>query len=171
MNIVNLVIGNACSLLAMGTDTLSASRKKVKSMLWIQNISQALYCLGSLVLHGYSASVQNVVCILRNVSVIMGAKSKILQWFFVISGVVIGVYFNNLGFMGILPVIANLQYTLAILFLKNNERAVKYSFLLSAFLFSLFSLSIWNVVGIFTNLIVAGVTISYLVKTKPVKEK
>lgn len=66
MNIISLIAGNACSLFAMGSDAISASRKSINSMLWIQNISQLFYAIGLLS--------------------------------------------NNIGFAGLLPIIANLQY-------------------------------------------------------------
>ena len=170
MNIVDIVIGNVCSLFAMGTDSISSSRKTVSSMLWVQNASQLLYGISSIVLKGYSGAVQNVICIIRNLTIIKGINNKLLEWSLVIAGVVLGLYFNNLGVMGLLPIIANLQYTVVVFRLKDNERAIKFSFLISALLFALFSVVIWNFVGICTNLVVAGITIAFLIKTKPSKE-
>ena len=170
MNIVSIIIGNACSLFAMGTDSLSASRKTVNSMLWIQNISQLLYGVGAVVLKGYSGAVQNVVCIIRNIAVIKGVSSKVVTWLLATMGVVLGFYFNNLGVMGLLPIIANLQYTLAVFLLKDNQKALRISFLISAFLFVFFSFAILNFVGVCTNLVVAGVTIASLIKTKSYKQ-
>lgn len=170
MDIVSIILGNICSLLAMGTDALSTSRKSINKMLWVQNASQLFYGIGSVVLKGYSGAVQNAVCIIRNLLVIKGLKSKIVEWLLVVLGVVFGLYCNNLGFMGLLPIIANLQYTLAIFHFQNNERALKISFMISAFLFTFFSLAIWNFVGVCTNLVVAISTIVFLAKDKSSKE-
>ena len=90
MNFINIVLGNICSLFAMGTDSISSSRKTINSMLWVQNASQLLYCISSVLLKGYSGAVQNVVCVIRNLTVIKGINSKFLEWILVISGVVIG---------------------------------------------------------------------------------
>jgi len=114
MDIVNIMLGNICSILAMGTDAISSSRKTINGMLWVQNISQLIYGISSLFLKGYSATVQNVVCIIRNLAVIKGVKSKVAEWTLLTLAVVIGLYVNNLGIMGLLPIIANLQYTLAV---------------------------------------------------------
>ena len=166
MSVINIVLGNVCSLLAMGTDSLSSSRKNIKSMLWIQNVSQTIYGIGSLFLKGYSATVQNVVCIIRNLAVIKGVKNKIAEWSLLIAGVVIGLYFNNLGLVGLLPILANLQYTLAVFRFGDNERIIKYSFLAHSLLFAVFSLAVYNFVGLCTNLVVAGATFTFLMKTK-----
>ncbi len=170
MDILNVVLGNICSLLAMGTDAISTSRKSINKMLWIQNASQLFYGIGSVILKGYSGAVQNAVCIIRNLVVIKGVKSKVIEWLLVIFGIIFGFYFNNIGFMGVLPIIANLQYTLVIFYFQDNERAMKISFMISALLFIFFSLAIWNFVGVFTNLVVAVSTIVFLVKDKSSKE-
>ena len=163
----SIIFGNLCSLLAMVTDTLSGAQKTVKRMLWVQNISQSLYCVGTLALKGYSGAVQNVVSILRNLAGIKKIDSKWVTWFFVVAGVVLGLVFNNIGWVGLLPVIANLQYTLVVFFVRENERALKVSFLISAIFFSVFSLAILNFVGVVTNLVVAVSTGVFLLrKTK-----
>lgn len=134
--------------------------------IWIQNISQLFYAIGSILLKGYSGAVQNVVCIVRNLAVIKGIQSKIIEWVLVIAGVVIGLFFNNIGFAGLLPIIANLQYTLAMFKFRNNERALKISFLISSVLFIFFCLKVWNFVGVVTNSVVAIATIAVLIRTK-----
>lgn len=154
MNIVTLIIGNLCSLLAMGTDSFSATRKTAKGVLLVQCLSQFFYGIGSFILKGYSGTVQNAVSVLRNVMAIRGIKNKKLEWFVVILGLVLGLVFNNIGIWGLMPVIANLQYTLVVFKFSTNERALKISFMFSALLFALFSIAILNLVGVVTNLIV-----------------
>ena len=170
MNITVIILGNICSLLAMGTDSISASRKNIKSMLWMQNASQVIYGISSLLLKGYSATVQNVVCILRNLMVIKGIKSKIVEWFLLILGVAIGLWFNNLGFWGLLPIIANFQYGLAVFHFKDNEIIIKISFFIHTLLFVFFSLIVLNFVGVCTNSIVAVTAIIFLVKAYKAKK-
>lgn len=170
MNIISIVLGNILSLLAMGTDSLSSSRKNIKSMLWIQNISQLIYGISSIILKGYSATVQNVVCILRNLTVIKGIKSKFIEYFLLTVGIAIGLLFNNLGFMGLLPIIANAQYTLAVFRFKDNEKIIKISFLLHTVLFAFFSLAVLNFIGVCTNLVVAITTLIVLIKSNNTKK-
>lgn len=170
MNITYIILGNVCSLLAMGTDSISASRKNIKGMLWMQNVSQLIYAIGSFLLKGYSAIVQNVVCILRNLTVIKGIKSKFIEWLLLTLGVVVGLYFNNLGFVGLLPIIANLQYGLAVFHFKNNENVIRISFLILTVLFVFFSFAVLNLIGVFTNSVVAISTIVFLIKAKKVKK-
>ena len=168
MNSINIVIGNVCSLLAMGTDAISSSQKTAKRVLWVQNLSQLIYCVGTLVLKGYSGSVQNVVSIVRNLVAIKNVNSKLVEWILVALGVVLGLCFNNLGWIGLLPVVANLQYTISVFRFKDNERALKISFVIAVLMFAVFNLAILNVVGLFSNLFVAITTTIFLLKKKPI---
>ena len=166
MDSVNIIIGNLCSLLAMGTDVLSAAQKTAKRVLWVQNLSQLIYFICAVVLKGYSGAAQNVVSIIRNLVVIRNRSSKAVEWFLVVLGVALGLCFNNLGWVGLLPVIANLQFTLGVFRFKDNERALKISFLLNAVMYGIFNLAIYNVVGFGTNLVVTASTAIYLLKRK-----
>lgn len=169
MDRCSLIIGNLCSLLAMGTDSLSAAQKTAKRVLWVQNISQSIYCIGTIFLKGYSGSVQNAVSILRNLAAIRQISQKWIEWTLTALGVVLGLAFNTIGWMGLLPVIANLQYTLVMFRFKGNERVLKVSFCANALMFALFSWAIQNYVGIVTNLVVAVTTAVFLYRTKPQK--
>ena len=160
----NLIIGNLCTLLAMGSNALSTTRKNVKGILLLQSLSQLIYCVSAVVLGGYSAAVQNVVSIVRNFAAIRNIKSKFLEWALVILGVVLGIIFNNRGLMGLLPVVGNLQYTLAIFRFRDNERILKLSFLISSVMFVIFNITLYNFVGAASDLVVTVTTIAVLLK-------
>ena len=93
-------------------------------------------------------------------------KNKYLEWTLVALGVILGVAFNNRGFVGLLPVIGNLQYTLAIFRIKDNERLLKLSFLISVASFVVFNVVILNFVGAVSDLIVIVTTALVLIKGK-----
>ena len=161
-----LIFGNICSLLATGTDAISATRKTAKGVLRVQCLSQLIYGVGTLALKGYSGAVQNMVSLLRNYVALKGIRNRYLEWFLAALGVILGVVFNNLGLVGLLPVIANLQYTLSIFRFENNERALKISFMIAIGLFGVFNIAILNVVGAATNLFVAVSTAVILIRQK-----
>ena len=75
-----------------------------------------------------------------------------------------GLYFNNRGIVGLLPVIANSEYSIAIFRFKDNERALKISFLVCIVLFSIFNAYIMNYVGVVTNGVVFVSTAAFLLK-------
>lgn len=163
---MHLIIGNGFSLLAMLSDSFSSGRRTVKGVLWVQSLSQVFYGLATLFLGGYSASVQNVVSILRNLFAIRGYNPKWLQWLLVILGVIFGLYCNTLGFIGLLPIAANVIYTVAVFRCADNERALKWAFLVNVVLFGIFNAFIWNVVGLISNGVILVSLILFLARKK-----
>ena len=161
-----VIIGNLCTLLAMGANALSSTRKSTKGVLRVQNLSQISYFVSGIVLGGYSAAVQNVVSILRNIAAIRNVKSKKVEWSLTVAGVVLGIVFNNRGILGLLPVIGNLQYTLAIFRARNNERLLKISFLLSSISYVIYKIVILNFVGVAADSIVCITTAVVLMKDR-----
>ena len=164
MNTISVILGNGCSLLAMVTDSISSTQKTAKGVLLMQSLSQLIYCIGTILLKGYSGAVQNVVSILRNFVAIRKISSLLIEWILVALGVALGLLFNNLGLIGYLPVVANLQYTLAVFKFKENERALKISFAICIGLFAIFNCAIFNFVGVASNLVVLATTLVMLFK-------
>ena len=163
---MNIILGNVCSLLAMVTDSVSSTRKTAKGVLLVQCLSQLFYGVGTILLKGYSSTAQNLVSILRNIVAIRKIESRAVEWALVFLGVALGIGFNNLGLIGYLPVVANLQYTLAVFKFKDNERALKISFALCISLFAIFNCAIFNFVGAASNLVVLGTTLVMLFKQR-----
>lgn len=147
----DLIAGNICSLLGMGADVTSASRKTVKGVLWFQTAGQVFFGLSSVFLKGYSAAVQSGVSVVRNLVALRGVKSKWIERFFVVAAVVLGLWWNNRGLAGWLPVIANFEYSLAVFRFHDNERALKKAFLVMVAMFAAFNVVIQNYVGILSN--------------------
>ena len=154
MQAIALIIGNLCSVLAMITDSISNTRKTTRGVLLVQSVSQVFYGVGSAVLGGYSGAVQNAVSILRNFVAIKKVNNRLIQAILVILGAVLGIAFNTIGIWGWLPVIANLEYTVAVFLFPDNERALKIAFLLCVAMFIAFNGAILNFVGMISNLVV-----------------
>ena len=166
MDAISVIVGNVCSLLGMVADSFSSTRKSAKEVLWVQSLGQLIYCIGTIVLKGYSGAVQNAVSILRNFVAIKKINNKTVEWCLVLLGVALGIAFNNLGLIGYLPVVANLQYTLAVFKCKDNDRTLKISFVICVGLFAVFNIAILNLVGVCSNLVVLVTTLVMLFKQK-----
>ena len=169
METSEILIGNICSLGAMITDGISGTRKNPRHILGAQLISQFFYGAGSFVLKGYSSTAQNVVSVLRNLAAMKNVKSKAVEWGLILLGVVLGAAFNNRGLIGWLPVIANLEYSVAVFRLKDSERGLKLAFLINAVMFAVFNLSIMNYVGAIGSLSVIVITAVSLLRNKPAR--
>ena len=161
---MGLIVGNLFSLLAMVADSFSSSRKTVRGMLLVQCLGLGFFAASSICLKGYSAAVQNVVGIFRNLLASSKYQSKKLEWVMVGLAVGLGLLFNNLGLIGTLPVIGNLEYTIAMFRVKDNERVLKFAFLVSICMYAVFNLYIKNFVGLIANIVVISVTASFLIR-------
>lgn len=153
-----VMIGNVLSLFAMVSDSISGTRKKHGEIMAIQTVSQFFYGASSIVLKGYSSTAQNVVAVFRNIAAMKNVKSKALEWALILAGVALGIVFNNRGFLGWLPIIANLEYSVAVFKLRGRERALKLAFILNMVMYAVFSAVIKNYVGIVSCSVIAVTT-------------
>ena len=79
---------------------------------------------------------------------------------------VLGLAFNNLGWMGVLPVIGNLIYSVAMFRVQDNERTLKIAFLICVASYAFFNTVTLNFVGLIANIVIMTTTIIFLVKRK-----
>ena len=164
MDRTSIIIGNILCLCAMVTDSFSGTRKKHSEIMAVQIVSQFFYAACSIVLKGYSSTVQNVVAVFRNYAAMKNVKSRALEWTLIMAGVVLGAFFNNRGLLGWLPIIANFEYSVAVFKLRDNERALKLAFIVNMVLFAVFSAVIMNYVGVLSCSVITVTTAVSLVK-------
>lgn len=163
---LNFILGNLFSGFAMVSDSFSSSRRTAKGVLAVQTASQVFYGASVLVLKGYSGAVQNGVSVLRNLAALCKLNYKFIEWLLIAAGVVFGILFNNLGLIGWLPIIANLEYSLAVFRFKDDQRALKKAFLINIALFAIFNTVILNFVGVIANIVVFILTAAFLIRDK-----
>ena len=161
-----VIIGNIFSLCAMVSDSISGTKKKHSEIMGIQIISQFFYAFSTIALKGYSGTAQNAVAVFRNLAAMKNIKSKILEWSFILVGLVLGIVLNNRGLLGWLPIIANLEYSFAVFMFRDNGKALKLSFIFNMVMYAIFSLAIMNYVGAVSCTVIAVTTIVSLVKRK-----
>ena len=166
MTEISIIIGNLLSLCAMISDSISGTRKKHREIMAVQIVSQFFYGASSIVLKGYSSTAQNAVAVFRNLAAMKNIKSKVLEWTLILAGVVLGIVFNNRGLLGWLPIVANFQYSIVIFICKDNNFALKLSYLISLLMYAVFCYVILNYVGVAANLIVAVTTTVSLLRRK-----
>lgn len=161
-----IIIGNILSLCATISDSISGTRKKHSQIMYVQIVSQFFYGASSIVLQGYSSTAQNIVAVFRNFAAAKNVKSRVLEWILIVAGVVLGVVLNNRGLLGLLPIVANLEYSIAVFRFKDNQKALKLSFILNMIMYAAFSLVIMNYVGVASCSVIAVTTAVSLIKEK-----
>ena len=171
MTEISIIIGNLFSLCAMISDSISSTRKKHREIMAVQIISQFFYGASSIVLKGYSSTAQNLVAVFRNLAAMKNIRSKTLEWSLILAGVVLGIVFNNRGLLGWLPIIANLEYSIAVFKLRDNEKLLKITFIINMIMYAVFSAVIMNYVGVLSCVVIAVTTAVSLLKAEKESEE
>ena len=122
---MSIIIGNIFSLLSAICIAVSVIKKNKKDFMCWQ-IGEPLFgMVVNIVLSAYAALVISIVCLVRNVLSYMGRLSKNITLILLIISVVIGLYANNLGVIGLLPIIASSSYTVCVYLTKTEQHCPK----------------------------------------------
>ncbi|MBR1605678.1 MAG: YgjV family protein [Alphaproteobacteria bacterium] len=118
----SLILGNIFSLLAVICLGISVLKKNKKSLIGWQ-ILDTVFCVAStFVLQSYSAVVTNSVSLARNIVAYYNQLSRFMAFVFSLLIVIVGLYLNNRGVIGYLPIIASVQYTICLYITKNEQQ-------------------------------------------------
>jgi len=142
-----VVIGNIIALIASILMVLSGLQKKKKKILFIQIIQIALSVISNLVLGGYTGAIINALSCIRDILCYkdkMGTKEKII---IIILAVGLSLAFNNLGWIGLLPLIATVVY----ISFMNTKDVVKFKLLI------IFSMLMWLIYDLYIKSYTSGI--------------
>ena len=162
--VTNVIIGNAASGCAMITDSVSGAVKTQKKILLVQTASQVFYVISSLALKGYSATVQNAVAIVRNIVAIRGRQSQRTEFILIAVPVLLGIFLNNRGVVGLLPVMASLEYSIAVFRYETQPVKLKLAFVVYNAMFTVFNLALLNFVGSIAGIVIITTTVISVIK-------
>ena len=144
---MTLIIGNVIALVASILMVLAGLQKKKNKILFIQIIQIFLTIISNLVLGGYTGAIVNAISLVRDILLYknkMSAKEKVLL---IILSIGLSIAFNNLGIIGLLPLIATVVY---ILFM-NTKNVIKFKYLI------IFSMLMWLIYDLTIKSYVSGV--------------
>lgn len=140
-------IGNIIALIASVLMVLAGLQKKKKKILFIQIIQIALSVVSNLVLGGYTGAIINAISCVRDILCYKGKMGKIEKTVLILLSVGLSLVFNNLGWIGFLPVIATVVY---ILFM-NTKDVVKFKVLI------VFSMIMWLMYDVYIKSYTSGI--------------
>ena len=144
---VQIVVGNAIALVASILMVFVGFQKKKKKILFMQIIQIALSIISNLVLGGYTGAIINAVSCIRDILCYkekIHNKEKIIL---IILAVGLSLVFNNIGGIGLLPVIATVIY---IIFMDIKD-VVKFKYLI------IFSMIMWLVYDLYIMSYTSGI--------------
>lgn len=121
----NILIGNIIALVASLLMVYSGTIKKKSEIIYIQCVEKVLTVISNIALGGITGAITSAVGCVRNILCYknkLGAKEKLI---IVILLSILSLSFNNLGFIGILPLIGTIIYTL----LMDTKDIIKFKIL------------------------------------------
>lgn len=138
---MNVFIGNIISFIAAFFMVASCITRKRSNVFYLQFMQCMLLSVSSYFLGSYAGIVACVVSALRSLVVAKGYFSKQIMQLFLIVSLVLGVLVNNRGFLGLLPMIANVQFAVCC-YMFTSVKGTKYSIWFNLILWIIYSFMI-----------------------------
>lgn len=135
---IQIVIGNIIALIASLLMVYSGIIKQKKKILYVQTVQIGLSVASNIVLGGIVGAIINALSCVRNILCYkekLGLKEKII---ITILATALSIAFNNLGIIGILPLISTIVY----LWLMNLKDVIKFKKLI------IFTMILWLIYDI-----------------------
>lgn len=136
---MQLIIGNIVALIASIIMVYSGFLKQKKRILYTQTIQIGLSVLSNIILGGITGAIINALSCIRNILCYrnkLNTKAKIIL---ILLATILSLLFNNLGIIGLFPVLSIIIYTL----LMNIKNVVKFKWLI------VFTMFLWLVYDLF----------------------
>ena len=143
--------------------------KRKENILKWQVANTSFVILANLFLKGYSGMATNVVCLVRN---ILGAKGRLGKTSTVILTILIvagGVAVNNRGWLGLLPVIASVEYSVC-MYLCKDAQQLRLALAVNVALWAVYDFAIGSYPMFATDVIVAGASLFNVFRFQREKE-
>lgn len=117
-----IIVGEIFSLLAALCLAYSTfSNKKNKLIFW-QAVNAIFYGLSNLFLGAYSAVVTNILTLFRNTLQVKHRLNRNFTIIICLLMAIVGIIFNNKAWLGLLPIIASVTYTICVYILDSAQQ-------------------------------------------------
>ena len=136
---LQVIIGNIVAFIGCMLMVYTGLIKEKKKIIFVQTIQIGLLIVSNVILGGITGAIINSISCIRNIICYrdkLGKKEKIIL---VVISTVLSLYFNNLGIIGLLPLVSTVSYTL----LMEMKDVIKFKILI------IFTLILWLVYDIY----------------------
>lgn len=172
VNGLNVTIGNIIATIASIFMIYSGVLEEKKKILYVQTIQIILLVISNFVLGGIVGGIVNILCVIRNILSYndkLGLKEKVILS---ILSVGISLYFNDKGFLGLLPMFSTTLY----IWLMNTKDVIKFKWLIiftnfTWFIYDILILSIVTVIFDFVCIVTNLGSIIDIVRKRKTSEK
>jgi len=135
-----LILGNIIAFVAASINIIIGIIKNKKKILFAQTIQYVTYAIADFILGGITGAITNLISIFRNILCYKGKLNKIMIGIIILISIILTLMFNNLGFIGLLPLFNNIIYTIFIN--VKDELKFKILILIQVFLWLIYDLTI-----------------------------
>lgn len=149
------MIGQFFSFLSACCLCYSTFGKRKENILKWQVANTAFLILANLFLKGYSGVATNLICLVRN---FLGARGRLNKVNTIVLAILIvagGIAVNNRGWLGLLPVVASVEYSIC-MYLCRDAQQMRLALAVNVALWAVYDFTIASYPMFATDLIVAG---------------
>lgn len=160
---MSFIIANIFS--AIGTFFLAYSTflKTKNNMLKYQIFDSMFNALGNVFIGSFTGALSNVITIIRNLLNTKGKMTKSLNLFICILVVIIGLLINTNGIIGLLPIIASVQYTIST-YTTKTAQGLRYALILNLCFWFIHDLSLGLIPAMIIDIVVIITTFISIIK-------
>jgi len=155
-----IIVGNAIAFAGALIMVMIGLIKKKRNILIAQCMQFAVMGIGNLVLGGVTGFVSNIVSIARNVVCFYRPLTIPLKILFIVILGGIGLYTNNLGLIGLCPVISAVLFTW---FLDADEIRLKKVIIITSVLWTCFDFTIHNYVTMVMDILTIATNVAGII--------
>ena len=141
-----ILLGNCVSFLAAVLLGLASWTKKSNRVFIYQIAENVVLAMSSVVFGSYAAAVSTLLAAARCAVIIKGRYSRLLMTFFAAATFLLGIVTNSRGWLGLLPVIASVEFTVCNYFL-TDIKGIKWSLLVNTALWDYYAFAIRDYVS------------------------
>ena len=167
---MSLIIGNIFSLLSSICVLISVAVKSKKSLIKWQTFNILFYIFACIVLNAYAALVSIFIALVRNILAYKDKLTKRITFVLCLLILVVGVWVNNRGIIGIFPIAAIVSYTILI-YTTKNEQQMRYALILNMVLWFVHNLFIMAYPSAISNVLICLWTALNIIKNRKDFEK
>ena len=165
-----ILIGNMISMLASVFLILSCWVNTKKSAYLFQILEALTLCISAVFFQAWTQLSTLTLSVLRNYLVMTERYDRRMMWIFSGLIVVFGLAVNNLGVLGLLPLVATVILAICNYYLQDIM-AIKWSFLFNCVLWGIFGFAIRDYVSGITQAVTCGIGLVSIMRLYQMRKK
>lgn len=159
---IQLIIANILSLVGTIVLVWSMFVKSKETMLLLQAGNYILGAFSTTMANSYAAACSSIISLFRNLYLSQKASIPATVVFSILY-IVLGAFTNTLGFIGLLPVLASVEYTLFVQFAKTSQ-ILRYGALINLGLWLIHDICIQLYGSVISDIILVIITTISIIK-------